>query len=493
MEVDVGLICSAAGCTFSTPDMGPGWYPAMVTHLQVHAATKHGISMGGMIPTFAGANATTALPVESPGQRRSFTEVPSRSRSSRPRSSKRDNNLAFRCPDCQERSFATEAGLYVHRIQICGLRDKKKPTSLDYKCNSCPRAFTTPIGLASHRRFCQRGKSGSGGGSIDAGGDHAVGRQEERGEIENRGTLSPRGGARTEEVRGGSVGGTRDAAVQGRENQGAVENRWGSGSQGVQGEISGGSKAFVTVQNPNYIANVTGASRGFGSSGGKTSGETTGDSCSGKANTPRCDEKRSNSNADVSSSSKRSRSEVWVLAGRDEGSRDGEQETVNAIADFIASTEESGEVLEKVSSGLGRGVAYETPRRTTTGAASKSARRILEVPKPRSKQQRSQSVYQAPSGGTHQSSAGRSSGMNNSQDEDQGGVTMRVEMQTGQGLVIKIYRVNLTTSMQKVIDKVALKLGKRGNQVMLTKDGRRVDPTAMAAIYTNAKLVASEV
>lgn len=40
---------------------------------------------------------------------------------------------------------------------------------------------------------------------------------------------------------------------------------------------------------------------------------------------------------------------------------------------------------------------------------------------------------------------------------------------------------------------VALKLGKRGNQVMLTKDGRRVDPTAMAAIYTNAKLVASEI
>lgn len=36
------------------------------------------------------------------------------------------------------------------RIQICGLRDKEKPTSLDYKCNSCPRAFTSPIGLATH-------------------------------------------------------------------------------------------------------------------------------------------------------------------------------------------------------------------------------------------------------------------------------------------------------------------------------------------------------
>ena len=39
----------------------------------------------------------------------------------------------------------------LHRILICGLRDKEKPTSLDYKCTSCPRAFTTPIGLASQR------------------------------------------------------------------------------------------------------------------------------------------------------------------------------------------------------------------------------------------------------------------------------------------------------------------------------------------------------
>jgi len=81
--------------------------------------------------------------------------------------------------------------------------------------------------------------------------------------------------------------------------------------------------------------------------------------------------------------------------------------------------------------------------------------------------------------------------MENSQE--QGGVTMQVEMRTGQGLEIKTYRVKLTTSMQKVIDKVALKLGKRGDQVVLTKDGRRVEPTAMAAIYTSAKLVASEV
>ena len=43
------------------------------------------------------------------------------------------------------------------------------------------------------------------------------------------------------------------------------------------------------------------------------------------------------------------------------------------------------------------------------------------------------------------------------------------------------------------MNQVAMKLGKRGDQVMLTKDKRLVDPTAMAAIYTNAKLVAKVV
>ena len=91
-----------------------------------------------------------------------------RSRTTRARSSKRDKNLAFPCPDCKQRSFDTEAGLYAHRllfkrclmkiknslpprILACGLRGKEKPTSLDFKCASCLRAFTTPIGLATHR------------------------------------------------------------------------------------------------------------------------------------------------------------------------------------------------------------------------------------------------------------------------------------------------------------------------------------------------------
>ena len=43
------------------------------------------------------------------------------------------------------------------------------------------------------------------------------------------------------------------------------------------------------------------------------------------------------------------------------------------------------------------------------------------------------------------------------------------------------------------MNQVAMKLGKRGDHVRLTKDKRLVDPTAMAAIYTNAKLAAKVV
>jgi len=68
---------------------------------------------------------------------------------------------------------------------------------------------------------------------------------------------------------------------------------------------------------------------------------------------------------------------------------------------------------------------------------------------------------------------------------------MQVEMSTENGKESITYRVKLTTPMQKVIDKVSTKLGKRTDQVVLTRNGNLVDPTAMAAIYTNTKLVAS--
>merc|ERR1719234_1172586 len=112
-----------------------------------------------MIPTLGKATPGVLLADDALGRRRrSSTGGRSRSRSSR-----RDMNLAFPCPDCNMQSFASEAGLYAHRIRICGLKDKEKPTSLDFKCTSCPRAFATPLGVVSHRRYCRGVEQGSGG------------------------------------------------------------------------------------------------------------------------------------------------------------------------------------------------------------------------------------------------------------------------------------------------------------------------------------------
>jgi len=151
--------------------------------------------------------------------------------------------------------------------------------------------------------------------------------------------------------------------------------------------------------------------------------------------------------------------------------------------------QESGEVLVNVATGtnggLGRGPASntsETPRSTTTGAVLSSVRRRLEVSASGSNQPRSQTSNQALASGSHQGLSRRSM---------EGGVTMQVEMGTANGKESITYRVKLTTPMQKVIDKVSTKLGKRADQVVLTRGGNLVDPTAMAAIYTNTKLVAS--
>ena len=98
----------------------------------------------------------------------------SRSRRSRSRSSFKSNvgQLDYPCPDCGERSFATEAGLYMHRFvsismlgschcktpvarhrrKVCGLKGVK-PTDLDFLCQGegCGRAFSSPQGLNVHR------------------------------------------------------------------------------------------------------------------------------------------------------------------------------------------------------------------------------------------------------------------------------------------------------------------------------------------------------
>merc|ERR1712192_173715 len=178
----------------------------------------------------------------------------------------------------------------------------------------------------------------------------------------------------------------------------------------------------------------------------------------------------------------RSKSEVWVLAGSGDKST-GDQGQGNHGG------QESGEVLDNVATvrrgELERGLASntsETPRSTTTGTASSSVRRRLEAAASRSNEPRSHTSNQALASGSHQGSGRRSM---------EGGVTMQVEMVTEKGKESITYRVKLTTPMQKVIDKVSTKLGKQVDQVVLTRNGNLVDPTAMAAIYTNTKLVAS--
>merc|ERR1719341_2569505 len=64
--------------------------------------------------------------------------------------------LQFPCTDCNIRSFDTETGLFTHRRKKCGLRGAK-PTSLDFPCPSCPRLFSSPMGVNSHKRFCKGG------------------------------------------------------------------------------------------------------------------------------------------------------------------------------------------------------------------------------------------------------------------------------------------------------------------------------------------------
>ena len=105
---------------------------------------------------------------------------------------------------------------------------------------------------------------------------------------------------------------------------------------------------LVTVSNnPDNIVDVTGTS-------GSNGEEMTKSSTSSGAITSRCGKKRSKSK--VSSTSKRSKSEVWLLAGRSDAIGDGEQGTQLG--------QESGAVMATGKEGgkFGKGVAPETPK-----------------------------------------------------------------------------------------------------------------------------------
>ena len=154
------------------------------TQIQVHIRVVHGIHFGAgkcVCENRECAGFESRSPIrfkmfckrqQSRVKPRSRTR--SRSRRSRSRSSYNSNvgQLDYPCPDCGERSFATEAGLYMHRFvsismlgschcktpvarhrrKVCGLKGVK-PTDLDFLCQGegCGRAFSSPQGLNVHR------------------------------------------------------------------------------------------------------------------------------------------------------------------------------------------------------------------------------------------------------------------------------------------------------------------------------------------------------
>jgi len=152
-SIEMGLGC--AWCMFRTPALGLDGYPAMTRNLQRHAEEDHGVKVPG------GKDVCTCQMPKAGKEQRSSTSRSASSRSRERSQSQRGRfnveELDFACPDCNLHSFATETGLYLHRKKSCGLRGVKS-TSLDFSCQGegCDRAFTSPMGLATHRRSCKK-------------------------------------------------------------------------------------------------------------------------------------------------------------------------------------------------------------------------------------------------------------------------------------------------------------------------------------------------
>jgi len=170
----MSLDCEVEGCGFLTPAMGAKDYLAMVKHLQVHTRVVHGIG-----ECVCQNGDCAGFKSRSPPRLKPRSRTRSRSRRSRSRSSHQRSmvELDFPCPDCGERSFATEAGLYMHRRKVCGLKGVKL-TDLDFLCQGegCGRAFSSPIGLDRHRRHCKKRSSRSQTANYESGAATSWGR-----------------------------------------------------------------------------------------------------------------------------------------------------------------------------------------------------------------------------------------------------------------------------------------------------------------------------
>jgi len=255
-SIEMGLGC--AWCMFRTPALGLDGYPAMTRNLQRHAEEDHGVKVPG------GKDVCTCQMPKAGKEQRSSTSRSASSRSRERSQSQRGRfnveELDFACPDCNLHSFATETGLYMHRKKSCGLRGVKS-TSLDFSCQGegCDRAFTSPLGLATHRRSCKKspGPMGAQEKVVRRGREEVRGQPKEK---RRKVVGEEGGGGRSRSL----TSGAREARAQlgERESEGDGKNR--SRTAGATSARSKGRGVAATSRSVTSDQGVSSTSKGGG-------------------------------------------------------------------------------------------------------------------------------------------------------------------------------------------------------------------------------------
>jgi len=237
-------------------------------------------------------------------------------------------------------------------------------------------------------------------------------------------------------------------------------------SSSQSGQVRAGGGVIVSVPNSNIESSVV----NFGSVGGGSGGRTTRVGPRSAEASSRVSGKKRRSTS-LASTSKRSRTEVWIVgegaSGGDGEDRDLEQRGLSRAE--TSSQEVGGNFDQETPS-----VASEGPRRPGS-------------PTPVSRTQRPK-IFQhlSPSMASSHQAASPSIGDQNSNSQD--GVTKQVMLpKKGKDQNIT-YRAQIKTLSDKVVVKAAARLGMAPDQVVVIKDGCIVEPTALAGIYTDAKL-----
>jgi len=277
----------------------------------------------------------------------------------------------------------------------------------------------------------------------------------------NPGLLGGRG--QVEQAGSSSGTGGREQTNQAQTLKEAAED---TSSSSQSGQVRAGGGVIVSVPNSNIESNIV----NFGSVGGGSGGRTAGVGPRSAEASSRVSGKKRLSTS-LASTSKSSRTEVWIVgegaSGGDGEDRDLEQRGLSRAE--TSSQEVGGNFDQETPS-----VASEGPRRPGS-------------PTPVSRTQRPK-IFQhlSPSMASSHQAASPSIGDQNSNSQD--GVTKQVMLpKKGKDQNIT-YRAQIKTLSDKVVVKAAARLGMAPDQVVLIKEGCIVEPTALAGIYTDAKL-----